>query len=58
MSTKTSLLLVALPPEGQEKALVYRNLRAKVANNGSPLGEVSNLPIPQFKVGDKSDTDS
>jgi hypothetical protein len=51
MSTKTSLLLVAVPPEGQEKSLVYRELCAKVANNaGSPLGEVSNLPIPQFKV--------
>ena len=50
MSNKTSLLLIALPPEGQEKSLVYRDLHAKVANNGSPLGEMSNLPIPQFKV--------
>jgi hypothetical protein len=54
--SKTSVLFVALPPEDQETSVVYRNLRAKVDNNGSRLGEVSIFPIPQFKVADKQAT--
>ena len=51
MSTvKGSFLFVALPPEGQDKSLVYQNLKSKVTNSGSPLGEISTFPIPQFKV--------
>lgn len=55
--SKTTLLFVALPPEDQETSVVYRNLRAKVDNNGSHLGEVSIFAIPQFKVADKQAND-
>jgi len=50
MSSKPSFLFVSLPPEGQEKSLVYQNLKSKVVNGSNPYGEISNFPIPQFKV--------
>jgi hypothetical protein len=50
MSMKGSFLFVALPPEGQEKSLVYQQLKRKVQNAGNPYGEIANFPIPQFKV--------
>ena len=56
--TKGSFLFIALPPEGQEKSLVYQQLKSKVQNAGTPLGEISNFPIPQFKVdGQRKDAD-
>jgi hypothetical protein len=51
MSTpKGSFLFVALPPEGQERTIVYRELESKVNNAGNPFGEIFKFPIPQFKV--------
>jgi hypothetical protein len=47
---KGSFLFVALPPEGNEKSLVYQQLKAKVANAGNPYGDIATFPIPQFKV--------
>jgi hypothetical protein len=47
---KGSFLFVALPPEGQEKPLVYRQLKTKVENAGNPYGDIATFPIPQFKV--------
>ena|ERR1700694_1808418 len=56
--TKGSFLFIALLPEGQEKSLVYQQLKSKVQNAGTPLGEISNFPIPQFKVdGQRKDAD-
>ena len=49
-TTKGSFLFVSLPPEGQEQSLVYQNLKLKVDNSGSPFGDISKFPIPQFKV--------
>ena len=50
MTAKDSFLFVSLPPEDQEKSLVYQNLKAKVVNGSNPYGDISNFPIPQFKV--------
>jgi hypothetical protein len=51
---KCLFLFVALPPEGHEKALVYQQLKAKVANAGNPFGDIVTFPIPQFKVSPPS----
>ena len=45
-----SFLFVALPPEGQEKSVVYQQLKSKVANGGNSYGDISIFPVPQFKV--------
>jgi hypothetical protein len=45
-----SFIFIALPPEGNEKSLVYRQLKSKVQNGNNPYGEIATFPIPQFKV--------
>ena len=47
---KGSFLFVALPPEGQEKSVVYQQLKSKVANAGNSYGDIATFPVPQFKV--------
>jgi hypothetical protein len=58
MTAKETFLLVALPPEGHEKSVVYQNLKSKVGNGNSQYGEISVFPIPQFKVSMSCDKQS